>query len=303
MAGRNGESRSIIISSGGKEDEKEICGTCIGAAACLTLGMLTACGTDEEPPAPQEGTLYQTGVETFWAGIGKAYISFEYLETPETPEEGELYGNVFRVNVDAGDGYSAWLTGSWTLDEASDGTFGDLTLTATWDESAENPTTLADAQSGVAKTYSLTDGVYTIGVGIPSAGTVRTGDGKSGRGLSCLGAQGARARGVLLCGLADQGGDHTGGHRQRGFQVSLAVRGEAEHDGHCKVRVDDGGGAGRARDRERGHAARLCRRGRHGDAVCALGAGEGSRHGGGVLRHCGRSVRRIQADGRHRAHG
>ena len=56
---------------------------------------------------------------------------------------------------------------------ASDGTFGDLTLTATWDESAENPTTLADAQSGVAKTYSLTGGVYTIGVGIPSAGTVR----------------------------------------------------------------------------------------------------------------------------------
>ena len=148
-------------------------GLALGAAACLTLGMLTACGTDEEPPAPQEGTLYQTGVETFWAGIGKAYISFEYLDTPETPEEGELYGNVFRVNVDAGDGYSAWLTGSWTLDEASDGTFGDLTLTATWDESAENPTTLADAQSGVAKTYSLTDGVYTIGVGIPSAGTVR----------------------------------------------------------------------------------------------------------------------------------
>lgn len=56
---------------------------------------------------------------------------------------------------------------------AADGTFGDLTLTATWDESAENPTTLADAQSGVAKTYSLTGGVYTIGVGIPSAGTVR----------------------------------------------------------------------------------------------------------------------------------
>lgn len=57
--------------------KKKFVGLALGAAACLTLGMLTACGTDEEPPAPQEGTLYQTGVETFWAGIGKAYISFE----------------------------------------------------------------------------------------------------------------------------------------------------------------------------------------------------------------------------------
>lgn len=77
--------------------------------ACSVAGF-AACAPDA--PEAQEDTIYQTGVETFWVGVGKAYITFEYAEEPETPEEGAIYGYVFNVNVDSGDGYSSWLTGN-----------------------------------------------------------------------------------------------------------------------------------------------------------------------------------------------
>ena len=124
---------------------------CIGFSAAA----LVACKPEE--PEVQEGTIYQTGVETFWVGVGKAYMSFENGED----------GYVFDVNVDSGDGYSSWLTGEWSLVEG-----GDLTLTAEWDATAENATYLADAESGVAKSYQLADGVYTIGVNLPGAGVI-----------------------------------------------------------------------------------------------------------------------------------
>ena len=132
--------------------------------ACSVAGF-AACAPDA--PGAQEGTIYQTGVETFWVGVGKAYMTFEYAEEPETPEEGAIYGYVFNVNVDAGDGYSSWLTGSWELSEDESA----LTLTATWEE-GDNSTYLADATSGQAKTYTAADGEFTIGVNLPSAGTV-----------------------------------------------------------------------------------------------------------------------------------
>lgn len=132
--------------------------------ACSVAGF-AACAPDA--PGAQEGTIYQTGVETFWVGVGKAYMTFEYAEEPETPEEGAIYGYVFNVNVDAGDGYSSWLTGSWELSEDE----STLTLTATWQE-GDNSTYLADATSGQAKTYTAADGEFTIGVNLPSAGTV-----------------------------------------------------------------------------------------------------------------------------------
>lgn len=132
--------------------------------ACSVAGF-AACAPDA--PGAQEGTIYQTGVETFWVGVGKAYMTFEYAEEPETPEEGAIYGYVFNVNVDAGDGYSSWLTGNWELSEDE----STLALTATWQE-GDNSTYLADATSGQAKTYTATDGEFTIGVNLPSAGTV-----------------------------------------------------------------------------------------------------------------------------------
>ena len=132
--------------------------------ACSVAGF-AACTPDA--PEAQEGTIYQTGVETFWVGVGKAYMTFEYAEEPETPEEGAIYGYVFNVNVDAGDGYSSWLTGSWELSEDE----STLTLTATWQE-GDNSTYLADATSGQTKTYTAADGEFTIGVNLPSAGTV-----------------------------------------------------------------------------------------------------------------------------------
>ena len=132
--------------------------------ACSVAGF-AACAPDA--PEAQEGTIYQTGVETFWVGVGKAYMTFEYAEEPESPEEGAIYGYVFNVNVDAGDGYSSWLAGSWELSEDESA----LTLTATWEE-GDNSTYLADATSGQAKTYTATDGEFTIGVNLPSAGTI-----------------------------------------------------------------------------------------------------------------------------------
>ena len=131
---------------------------------CSAAG-LAACAPDA--PVAQEGTIYQTEVQTFWVGIGKAYMTFEYAEEPETPEDGAVYGYVFNVNVDAGDGYSSWLKGNWELSEDE----STLTLTATWEE-GENATYLADATSGQAKTYTAADGEFTIGVILPSAGTI-----------------------------------------------------------------------------------------------------------------------------------
>ncbi len=107
----------------------------------ISAAAFAACAPDA--PEAKEGTVYQTGVETFWVGVGKAYMTFENIDSE----------NVFNVNVDAGDGYSSWLSGSWELEE-EDGTFGDLILTATWEDS-ENATALADAESGVAKMYTL----------------------------------------------------------------------------------------------------------------------------------------------------
>ena len=134
---------------------------------CLACSAAAFAACAPDAPEAQEGTIYQTGVETFWVGVGKAYMTFEYAEEPETPEEGAIYGYVFNVNVDAGDGYSSWLTGSWELleDEST------LTLTATWEE-GENSTYLADATSGQAKTYTAENGEFIIGVNLPSAGTI-----------------------------------------------------------------------------------------------------------------------------------
>ena len=74
--------------------------------------VLASC--QAEPPAAKEGVIYQTDVESFWVGVGHAYMSFEYVEEAA---EGELSGYVFKVNVDAGDGYSAWLSGTYVLEE------------------------------------------------------------------------------------------------------------------------------------------------------------------------------------------
>ena len=96
---------------------------------CLACSAAAFAACAPDAPEAQEGTIYQTGVETFWVG--------------------------------------SWLTGSWELleDEST------LTLTATWEE-GENSTYLADATSGQAKTYTAENGEFTIGVNLPSAGTI-----------------------------------------------------------------------------------------------------------------------------------
>lgn len=140
----------------------------LAIAVAITLGVLLT----RKPAAPQvkEGEIYRTETETFWVGVGSAYISFSYRDAPDE-KDAAVYGYVFEVQVNSGGGYSSWLTGTWSLEEEN-GTYKDLILTATWDDTAENQTTLADAESGVAKTYGLKDGKYTIGVNLPSAGTI-----------------------------------------------------------------------------------------------------------------------------------
>ena len=105
------------------------------------------------PDEPETGeVLYQTGVESFWSGVGSAYITFEE-------------NDVFKVNVNAGSGYSAWLTGTWSMSGET------LTLTAEWEE-GDTLTSLDGTVSGQPKTYALTDKAYSIGVNLPSAGTI-----------------------------------------------------------------------------------------------------------------------------------
>lgn len=134
-------------------------------AAAITLGVLLT-RKPADPPA-QEGAIYQTESKIIWSGVaGVAYISFEYVEEPETIEEDSLYGYVFKVMADGSTDVNKctpWLTGKWELEE-DNGTFGKLTLTAAWDNNDGNATKLTGATSGEPKTYSLEDGEYKIGV-------------------------------------------------------------------------------------------------------------------------------------------
>lgn len=134
-------------------------------AVGITLAVLLTRKPDKPPV--QEGAIYQTESKIIWSGVaGVAYISFEYVEEPETPEDGELYGYVFKVMADGSTDVAKctpWLSGAWELEE-NDGTYGNLILTASWDESNSDATKLTGATSGEAKTYTLDGGVYKIGV-------------------------------------------------------------------------------------------------------------------------------------------
>lgn len=141
------------------------------ACVALTFGAGTMAACKPEEPQVTEGAIYVTEAKSFWAGVGSGYLSFEYKEEPAEPVEGERYGYVFHVMVDSGDGYSSYMSGNWEL-EGEEGSYGTLSLTGYWDESIENPTMLDGAESGVAKEYEPTDGKYTIGVSIPSAGVL-----------------------------------------------------------------------------------------------------------------------------------
>lgn len=155
------------------------------ACVALTFGAGTMAACKPEEPQVTEGAIYVTEAKSFWAGVGSGYLSFEYREEPAEPVEGERYGYVFHVMVDSGDGYSSYMSGNWEL-EGEEGSYGTLSLTGYWDESIENPTMLDGAESGVAKEYEPTDGKYTIGVSIPSAGvldfTLDPADDKVGEG-------------------------------------------------------------------------------------------------------------------------
>ena len=141
------------------------------ACVALTFGAGTMAACKPEEPQVTEDAIYVTEAKSFWAGVGSGYLSFEYKEEPAEPVEGERYGYVFHVMVDSGDGYSSYMSGNWEL-EGEEGSYGTLSLTGYWDESIENPTMLDGAESGAAKTYEPTDGKYTIGVSIPSAGVL-----------------------------------------------------------------------------------------------------------------------------------
>lgn len=134
-------------------------------AAGVTLAVLLTRKPDKPPV--QDGAIYQTESKIIWSGVaGVAYMSFEYIEEPETPEEGQLYGYVFKVMADGSTDVTkctAWLSGKWELEE-SNGTYGSLKLTATWDDANSDATKLTGVTSGETKSYALESGVYKIGV-------------------------------------------------------------------------------------------------------------------------------------------
>ena len=92
------------------------------SAICLVLSMslVAACsGCSKKPPKAGDGVVYQTGAQSFWVGVGQAYMTFENVAEPEQKEENALYGNVFyvRVSSDSGKTYSPWLSGKWEMSE------------------------------------------------------------------------------------------------------------------------------------------------------------------------------------------
>lgn len=144
-------------------------------AAAVGVGLYFGIGpgaknASTDSIAVEEGEIYRTQVETFWAGIGKAYISFQHIEEPENKaaDDTTLYGDVFYVMVSSGEEFEPWLSGNYNLDEGN----ATLTLNATWDDSAENVTKLTDAQSGVDKVYKAENGEYKISVDLPGSATV-----------------------------------------------------------------------------------------------------------------------------------
>lgn len=139
-------------------------------ALSLGAGILTACAADK--PTAQEGAVYLTESQTLYKVTGIGYLSFEYVPEPETPVEGEVYGNVFHVMATGSNNIeecTSWMSGTWALEEEN-GLFGTLTLIGNWSTEIDDPTRLDGAESGVAKEYELKDGEYHIGVYISGGG-------------------------------------------------------------------------------------------------------------------------------------
>ncbi len=139
----------------------------IAAVGCSLYFGLGKGSADAPVSQVEDGEIYRTQTESFWAGIGKAYISFQHKEEPEnkTADDTELYGDVFYIMVSSGEGFDPWLSGNYNLDEEN----GKLMMKASWDENAENQTKLADAKSGEEKIYIAENGEYKIPVELPSA--------------------------------------------------------------------------------------------------------------------------------------
>ncbi|MGN0796622.1 MAG: hypothetical protein ACI4M5_00265 [Christensenellales bacterium] len=147
----------------------------------LVVGAFSLIACDND--AKQDGEVigyddgnYKTGNKTIWVVVGKAYLAFEYIQPPigESEYDKTQYGHVFKVYADPGsDGFSPWLIGEWSLEKTKDG-YGKLTITATWDESNENATTLKGATNGEAKEYTPNvNGDYEIEIGFASGANVK----------------------------------------------------------------------------------------------------------------------------------
>ncbi len=153
-----GKKKALIITL-------SIVGVLVIAIAITCIVLFTR--DPETPPEGGENTVYQTQPESFWQSFGSGYMSFDIIEEPAEPVEGELYGNVFKVYAYNKGNWEAWLLGTWEMsaDETT------LTLTAEWDEDDSNAMKLTDAVSGEPKVYTASDGKFSIGVSYPGGPT------------------------------------------------------------------------------------------------------------------------------------
>ncbi len=136
----------------------------VGVIVLAAVIAITVIFTREPEKPASEGSIYITA--SVDNGMqGQTYISFDYVPEPAEPAEDGYYGNVFHMYCSwVGSEYQDWMTGYWELD-------GDtLTLTGFWQEGAI--TYLADAESGVAKTYTAEDGKFYIDAEIGGTGVV-----------------------------------------------------------------------------------------------------------------------------------
>lgn len=114
--------------------------------------------SETEIEAPSEAparsvTVYRCeGKRKIWAGIvGEIYVLFKDIETPNG---NGLQGQVYELYVDAGDGYTVWSDGYWSMNESR------TELTLTPKHQSENGN--IGVAENATKTYSAEKGAFKV---------------------------------------------------------------------------------------------------------------------------------------------
>ncbi len=104
---------------------------------------------------------YTSDTVKIWSDTQSATLVLNAVTAPDSKPATDktVYGNVFYLTVGT---MGEFLSGTWSIEDNT------LMLTANWGDGT-NETKLTDATSGVAKSYALSSGKYSVAVDLPSA--------------------------------------------------------------------------------------------------------------------------------------